>query len=61
MRNRSPQANPAPADEQEQLLALHNTGHCGVSVTANYDPEQWERCQNILSQATTHVVLKDAP
>lgn len=41
--------------EQKQLLELHKTGHCGVTVTANYNPAQWERYQNIVSQATNQV------
>ncbi|HDS1721760.1 hypothetical protein NPS53_09625 [Pseudomonas putida] len=38
--------DPGQQSEQNQLLELHNTGHCGATVTANYDHVIWERFQS---------------
>ncbi len=38
--------------EEPMRLELNSKGHCGVTITPNYDPAQWRRCQKIISQAT---------
>ncbi|HGA2320468.1 TPA: hypothetical protein ACIRVE_005084 [Pseudomonas putida] len=37
--------------EPSQLLELYNSGHCGVTVTANYDHTQRDRFQRAYAAA----------
>ena len=37
---------PGQQRKQNQSLELHNSGHCGATVTANYDHAIWERFQS---------------